>query len=137
MFEELEIGPGTRLRVISCSGELLELQATYNGGGSPPPAHLHPSQDEHFEVLHGEMRTRVAGQNRTLTAGEKLDVPCNTVHQMWNESDAEALVSWKTMPAGRTLSWFREIAALQRGESQTDGVTLLSQYSDVFQLVAE
>jgi mannose-6-phosphate isomerase-like protein (cupin superfamily) len=136
-LEELEIGPGTRLRVIAESEDVLELEARYAGGGSPPPAHLHPGQDEHFEVLSGEMQARVGGQSRTLSTGEELDVPRNTVHLMWNESDAETVLNWKTMPAGRTLSWFRELAALQRGEGREDPATLLTDYSDVFQLAAE
>lgn len=49
MGEELKLGPGTTLRVVAHSGELLQLQATYSGGGAAPPAHLHPAQDERFE----------------------------------------------------------------------------------------
>jgi len=137
VFEELEIGPGHKLRVLACSQEVLELEATYAGGGAPPPAHLHPSQDEHFEVLQGEMRIRIGGEDSTLAVREQLDVPRETVHQMWNESDNVAVVNWKTMPAGRTLSWFRELAALLGGESQADGARMLAEYSDVFRLATE
>jgi mannose-6-phosphate isomerase-like protein (cupin superfamily) len=137
VFEELEIGPGHKLRVLACSEEALELEATYAAGGTPPPAHLHPGQDERFKVLRGAMQTRIEQRSATLTAGEMLEVPRGTVHQMWNAGDEEAVVSWKTMPAGRTLDWFRELAALLRGESQTDGATLLAEYSDVFRLVTE
>jgi hypothetical protein len=42
--------------------------------------------------------------------------------------------NWRTMPAGRTLDWFSELAALQRGEPLKDPATLLSEYSDVFRL---
>src|ERR1700694_2265599 len=36
------------------------------------------------------------------------------------------VVNWKTIPPGRTLEWFRELAALQRGASLGDPATLLS-----------
>ena len=134
MSEQLQIGPGTKLRVLAHSDEVLELEATYAGGGAPPPEHLHPSQDEQFEVLRGAMQTRVGGQSRMFVAGELLDVPRGTIHQMWNAGEDEAVVNWRTMPAGRTLSWFRELEALLRGENPTDAATLLSHYSDVFVL---
>jgi quercetin dioxygenase-like cupin family protein len=134
MDETLAIGPGTSLRVVSHDQALLEVEATYQGGGSPPPAHLHPAQDERFEVRAGAMRTRIDGQDGVVGAGETIEVPRNTVHQMWNDSDEPAVVTWRTSPAGRTLEWFRELAALQRGEASAEPAVLLEQYSDVFRL---
>ncbi len=136
-MEELAIGPGTMLRVVAEDEQALELEATYVGGGAPPPAHLHPAQDEHFEILEGTMRALVAGQARTLGVGETLDIPRGTVHQMWNEGEAQAIVSWRTTPAGRTLDWFRELAAAVRGEGREDPSTLLADYSDVFRLAEQ
>lgn len=132
--EELAIGPGTKLRVVAHSDEQLELEATYAGGSPPPPAHLHPAQDERFEVLAGAMRTRIDGRDGTLAAGETLEIPRGTVHQMWNEREQPTVLIWRTLPAGRTLDWFREIAALQRGEGRADPASLLSDFSDVFRL---
>jgi quercetin dioxygenase-like cupin family protein len=132
--EELEIGTGTRLRVLSRSEELLELEASYDGGGSPPPAHLHPEQDERFEVLAGAMTARVSGRERELSRGAVLEVPRGTPHQMWNAGGETAVMRWSTTPAGRTLEWFRELAALARGEQAGDPATLLERYRDVFRL---
>ena len=61
--EELKLGPGTHLRVIAHDDAELLLQATYAPAGSAPPAHLHPAQDERFEVIAGAMRTRIDGQD--------------------------------------------------------------------------
>jgi hypothetical protein len=41
---------------------------------------------------------------------------------------------WSTLPAARTLQWFRELAALLRGEEVPEAATLLERYSDVFRL---
>ena len=85
MTEELlKIGPGTTLRVLALEPERLELEATYEPGGAEPPAHLHPSQDERFELLAGTMRTRIDGREGEILAGEPLEIPAGTVHQMWN-----------------------------------------------------
>src|SRR5262245_28086416 len=132
--EQLRIGPGTKLLVLSHDKEALVLEASYAGGGSPPPAHLHPAQEERFEIRVGEMQAIVAGERRSLPAGEVLEIPRETVHQMWNEGEREATVIWRTSPAGRTLAWFRELAAALRGEGREDPSTLLADYADVFRL---
>lgn len=134
MSEELAIGPGTTLRVLAVSDEHLELEARYAEGGSPPPAHFHPEQDERFEVLAGSVRARVGEREISLATGEILEIPREQVHQMWNEASEPAVVNWRTTPAGRTLDWFRELAALLRGEGRAQPETLLADYSDVFRL---
>ena len=134
MAEKLTIADGTKLTVISRSEELLELEVSYDGGGTPPPPHLHPAQDERFEILAGTITAKLDGREQELSAGEVLEIPRNTVHQMWNAGGERAVVRWSTMPAGRTLDWFREIAAVQRGEPSSDPATLLERYSDTFRL---
>ena len=44
----LKIGPTESVTVRESTPELLELEATWGPGGSPPPKHFHPAQDEHF-----------------------------------------------------------------------------------------
>lgn len=134
MTEELAIGPGTSLRVLVHDDQALELVATYAPGGTPPPAHFHPEQDERFEVLAGAMHVRLDGRDCTIGEADVLEVPRGTVHQMWNEGAEPAAMRWRTLPAGRTLEWFREIAAVQRGEGHPDPATLLADYADVFRL---
>ena len=134
MTETLALGPGTDLRVLERRDEVLELEATYAPGGSAPPAHFHPHQDERFEVIEGAMQVRLDGVERVIAAGDVLDVPRGTVHQMWNGGDEPAVVNWRTMPAGRTLEWFRELSALLRGEGGPNAANLLSEYSDVYRL---
>jgi hypothetical protein len=54
---------------------------------------------------------------------------------MWNEGSEPAVMRWLTTPAGRTLDWFREIAALQGGDEPLgDPATLLQRYDDTFRL---
>jgi hypothetical protein len=123
--------------VVAHSDELLQLQATYAGGGTAPPAHLHPAQDERFEVLAGVMSTRVSQRDGRLAGGEVLEIPRGTAHQMWNAGDEPAVVDWRTTPAGRTLEWFRALGAMLAGESSADPAALLAEYGDVFRLVEE
>jgi mannose-6-phosphate isomerase-like protein (cupin superfamily) len=95
-------------------GALLEMVATFPAGAKPPPEHLHPRQEERFEVLQGAVRVKVAGQVRRLNAGTTLVVPAGTVHAMWNPEPIEARVRWETRPALRTEQFFESLVALAR-----------------------
>jgi mannose-6-phosphate isomerase-like protein (cupin superfamily) len=134
--EELSLGPATKLRVLAHDEQELVFEARYAGEGSPPPAHLHPAQDERFEIQSGAMTAIVAGEQRRIGHGEVLEIPHGT-DQMWNAEPEPAVVIWRTRPAGRTLDWFRELAAALSGEGREDPSTLLADYADVFQLVEQ
>jgi quercetin dioxygenase-like cupin family protein len=121
-------------------GELLEMQATYEPGSAEPLEHLHPQQDEHFEVVAGRIRARVEGEDQTLAAGETLDVPRHTVHAMWNDGDTEARVIWQTRPALRTEDFMVTTARLAREGRLTAkgvgnpllGASLMQEFRDEF-----
>jgi quercetin dioxygenase-like cupin family protein len=144
MPDTLKLTPSESVTIKSRTPEALEVEASYAPGGSAPPKHYHPSQDEHFEVLSGTIRVRVDGQERALQAGETIDTPHGTVHQMWNPGDEPARVSWRTSPALRTENWFRSIDSLHReGKVGDNGMAgplaygvMLTEYRDVFRLVA-
>jgi quercetin dioxygenase-like cupin family protein len=110
----MRLSPHTELIVRSATQEALEVEARYQPGSQKPPVHLHPEQDEHFEVLAGTMTALVAGEERAYGAGEAFDVPRGTPHTMWNASDGEVRMTWRTSPALDTLGWFEALAEAQR-----------------------
>jgi mannose-6-phosphate isomerase-like protein (cupin superfamily) len=142
MPETLELTPTESVEIRSATPEALEVEATYGVGGSTPPKHLHPAQDEHFEVLAGTMRVRMDGVERDLAAGDAFDIPRGTVHQMWNPAAEPARVSWRTSPALRTEQWFRALDAVRRERPLgRDGMpgplaygVVLTEHRDVFRL---
>jgi mannose-6-phosphate isomerase-like protein (cupin superfamily) len=142
MAEELKITPGETLTVLERGPDVLVLEASYSPGGSAPPAHYHPSQDEHFEVLEGALQVEVDGARRQLLAGETLDIPRGTAHRMWNPDAVPAVARWETRPPGRTEQWFASLAALQ-GTDHVDAngrpkplpfAALAQRYGDTFRL---
>ena len=142
MAERLKLGPTESLTIRLSTPDLLEVEATYGPSGKPPPKHFHPAQDEHFEVLEGEVQVRIEGSEHTLGKGMTIDIPRERVHQMWNAAETPARVLWQTRPAGRTEDWFRGIDRIRR-EAGDGGkpsplafVTLLHEYEDVFRLAA-
>ena len=109
----MRLSPHQELIVRSATEEALEVEARYQPQGTRPPVHLHPEQDEHFEVLAGEITALVDGEERTYGAGDAFDVPRGTPHTMWNGSDGEVRVLWRTSPALDTLGWFQALAEAQ------------------------
>jgi len=142
MARTLRITPTESVTVRESGPELLEVEATYGAASKPPPKHLHPGQDEHFEVVAGRLRVRAGDEDRTVETGDTIDIPRGTVHRMWNPGPDEARVLWQTRPAGRTEEWFAAIDRLHRegrvGRNGMPGAlafaALLTEYRDVFRL---
>jgi quercetin dioxygenase-like cupin family protein len=142
MAETFTLTPTEILTLVSSAPDALVVEASFGPGHGAPPAHLHPAQDEHFEVLEGELRASVDGEERTLAAGDTLEVPRGSVHRMWNPTDSPTRARWETRPAGRTEEWFRAMDRLQReGHVRPDGTpsplafaVLASEYRDTFRL---
>jgi mannose-6-phosphate isomerase-like protein (cupin superfamily) len=142
MTERLKLTPNESVTIRESTDAILEVEAEYAFGGSPPPKHFHPSQDERFRVLAGRLQVRVEGEERPLSVGEELEIPRGAVHQMWNPGDAPARVAWRTSPGGRTEQWFRAIDAVYRsGRVASNGMpgplafaVLLTEYRDVIRL---
>jgi mannose-6-phosphate isomerase-like protein (cupin superfamily) len=144
MADRLKIGPGETLEVLERTPEVLVVRASYAPNGIAPPAHYHPEQEEHFEVVDGELRVEVAGVERRLRAGETLNILRGTSHRMWNPHSLPALARWETRPAGRTERWFIALAALQ-GTDFVDSAgrpkalpfaALAQEYRDTFRLAS-
>lgn len=138
---ELKLGPTALLRVVRRDPDELEVEATYAAGSAAPPNHLHPGQDEAFEILEGSMQVRIdGGPEQTLQAGETLDVPRGTPHTMWNGADFPARTKWITRPAGRTEDWFRTLDSFQRRTEAGETVepeeftNALAEFEDVFRI---
>lgn len=107
---------GFQLRFLKTAaethGELLEVEATYPPHGPAPPEHFHPRQQEHFEVLQGSVRARLAGEIHDLHAGDTLVIPSGVPHAMWNPEPRAAMVRWQTRPALRTEFLFERLMTL-------------------------
>jgi quercetin dioxygenase-like cupin family protein len=115
-------------------GELLEMEASYSGEGGMPPEHLHPNQAEHFEVLEGNMRVIVSGEERLYGEGESFDVPAGTPHQMGAEGPAK--MRWEVRPALRTAEFFDRLYGSGPGSAQELGETFFERYADEFRLTS-
>lgn len=136
--ETLKLGSHETVTVRESTPDVFEVEVRL-APGKPPPPHFHPAQDEHFQVIEGELRARVAGRKYLLKPGEMLTIPQGTVHQMWNPGETDTRAVWQTTPALRTREWFGAIDKLvSEGRVARNGLpgplalaTLLTRYRDV------
>ena len=116
-------------------GAVHEQRVEYLPGSPFPPNHLHPAQDEHFEIESGRMLFVIDGTEHLLGPGEVIDIPRGTPHRARNASRSDsAVVRWETRPALRTGEFFSMAARLGPERSALDGALLAYEYRDVFRL---
>jgi quercetin dioxygenase-like cupin family protein len=86
----LKLPGGTTFEVAvstaDSDGERIEFEITMPPGAMGPPRHYHPTQQESWHVVSGELSVEIDGEWRALDAGESLSVPPDTVHTLRNRS---------------------------------------------------
>jgi quercetin dioxygenase-like cupin family protein len=105
--QEIEAPNGFRLRIEQLDKEMLVMEASYGGDGSLPPEHFHPRQEERFEVIEGDIRAIVDGEERRYGPGDTFEVPAGSRHQMGAETPAR--LRWEVRPSLRTAEFFERL----------------------------
>jgi quercetin dioxygenase-like cupin family protein len=109
-------------------GELLQMELFASPNAAPPPDHVHPRQEEHFETISGTLRARVGGEERTLRAGERMVVPAGVGHTFWIEGEEDAHVLVELRPARNTETFLETMYGLvSDGKADENGVPPLLQ----------
>lgn len=80
-------------------GEYLEIELRLAADGKVPGAHVHPEQEERFEVLEGRMRFRLGFRTIEAGPGDVVTVPAGKVHRFVNAGDGRAIVRVTVAPA--------------------------------------
>ncbi len=97
---------GQRVRFVrtahDTAGERLELECISPPSSEREPEHVHPYQENIFEIHSGRLRFRIAGVERVVGPGERVVVPPGVPHHFWVEGDAEAHYRQDFRPALRT-----------------------------------
>lgn len=88
-----------RKRAAETGGELLELNLFMAPGGFISTAHVHPHQEERFEVSGAPVMMRVGREERLYRPGEVAVVPPGAPHVWWNPSAEEATTLIQLRPA--------------------------------------
>jgi quercetin dioxygenase-like cupin family protein len=81
------------------NGELVVVEAFVEPHGAVASAHLHPAQEECFEVLAGELEVRIRKQTVVARVGDRILVPAGTPHRFRNVGDETARFVCEVRPA--------------------------------------
>jgi mannose-6-phosphate isomerase-like protein (cupin superfamily) len=80
-------------------GEAVVVECIVQPQGAVAAAHVHPFQEERFEVLRGSVGFRVGRKRFVVGPGHRLTVPPRTPHRFWNAGDEEASFVCEIRPA--------------------------------------
>ena len=99
-------------------GQLLRIEALVEPRGFAAAEHVHPKQDERFEILSGAFRYRVDGVEREAGPGEVVEIPKGSPH-VWENAGGEDLhMILEFRPALGTEEFFKSYFGLGQ-----DGMT--------------
>jgi quercetin dioxygenase-like cupin family protein len=117
---------------VESAGDVHQMRVTYPPHSDPPPPHLHPAQDETFEIVEGQVEFVLDGLRSEHPAPAVVEVGRGTVHQLRNDSGEPATVLWSTRPALRTGEFFMAMHAAQSAGDVEQLLAVIAEYEDVF-----
>jgi mannose-6-phosphate isomerase-like protein (cupin superfamily) len=80
-------------------GEAVVVEGVLVPGGRGLPAHVHPRQDERYEVLGGRLGFRVGKRRVFAGPGVRVSIPAGTTHAYWNAGPGRAHFVAEIRPA--------------------------------------
>jgi quercetin dioxygenase-like cupin family protein len=120
-------------------GELFAAEGIFPPGGFAGVPHVHPRQDERFEVLAGDAAFDIEGSRRVLGAGNTIDVPRGTKHTFANAGEDEMRVRFEFRPALASTERFYEVyfAFAQQGRVNAKAMPDLLDIATVWPVTSE
>ena len=83
----------------STGGERVTIELRLDPDGKVPGMHVHPKQEERFEVLEGTMKFKLGMRTVEAGPGEVVTVPAGKAHKFANGGDERARVKVTVSPA--------------------------------------
>ena len=85
---------------VETDGEYVLFECFVQPSGSVAAAHVHPFQQERFQVLRGQPSpSSWTGRRLTAVPGDCILVPSGGGHQFWNAGDTDARFACEVRPA--------------------------------------
>ncbi len=105
-------------------GELLAIDLELPAGRRVPGGqHIHPNQEERFEVVEGTMRFKLGRERVVAGPGEVVVVPPGQKHDFANIGAVDALVRVEVRPALKMEQLFETVVGLaEQGRTMLGGV---------------
>jgi quercetin dioxygenase-like cupin family protein len=93
-------------------GQAVVIETFVQPDGFVAAAHVHPSQEERFEVLKGSVGFKIGRDKLVAGPGQRVTVPAGTRHTFWNAGDTEAHFVCEVRPALQFESLLETMFAL-------------------------
>jgi mannose-6-phosphate isomerase-like protein (cupin superfamily) len=94
------------------NGEAVVIETFVQPNGFVAATHLHPAQEERFEILRGDVGFRIGRQKLVAGPGQRVVVPAGTPHKFWNAGDEVAHFVCEVRPALQFESLLETMFAL-------------------------
>ena len=82
------------------NGQAVVIETYVQPNGFVAAAHVHPSQEERFEVLRGSVGFRIGRKKLVAGPGQRITVPAGTPHKFWNAGDEPCRILEIIAPGG-------------------------------------
>jgi mannose-6-phosphate isomerase-like protein (cupin superfamily) len=104
-------------------GELLAVEFVVAPDGHVPGGHVHPVQEERFEVVSGAMRFKMGRKTLLAWPGDTVTVPQGTYHRFANAGDGPAVIRVEVRPALKMEQlWEATVALAAEGRTFPSGL---------------
>jgi mannose-6-phosphate isomerase-like protein (cupin superfamily) len=80
-------------------GEAVVIETFVRPNGFVAAAHVHPSQEERFQILRGSVGFKLGRKKLVAGPGQRLTVPAGTPHTFWNAGEEIAQFVCEIRPA--------------------------------------
>jgi quercetin dioxygenase-like cupin family protein len=103
-----------RKTAADTNGEYAEIDLVLAPDGAVPGTHVHPKQEERFEVIAGKMKFRLGLKKIVAGPGEVVVVPPGAIHNFANAGDEAAQVRVTMTPALKLEELFETTVSLAK-----------------------
>jgi len=109
-----------RRTAADTKGEVVVVEVFVEPHGFVAARHVHPGQEERFEVLSGTLELRLGADTVAAQAGDRVVVPAGTSHTFLNAGDETAHFVCEVRPALQFESLLETMYALA-ADGKTNG----------------
>jgi mannose-6-phosphate isomerase-like protein (cupin superfamily) len=107
----------------STGGAFCEFELHLGQGALVAASHIHPFQQERFEVKTGAIRVKAGGVEALLGPGDSRTVEAGAVHAWSNAAEGSSVVLVRLTPALRSEDFFAGFCALAHsGKANSKGM---------------
>jgi quercetin dioxygenase-like cupin family protein len=104
-------------------GRLLEVDLVLSPDGHVPGAHIHPKQEERFEIVSGTMKFRLGLRKIIARPGDVVAVPPGKIHKFQNAGETPVHARVQVRPALQMEELFETSVRLaQQGRTTRKGL---------------